>query len=169
MANKCISCNNCGHTGWSKNRGNFLITIVLLIFFFVPGVIYEIWRRTGLGVCENCGSDLVVPSNQCQQRDKRFQLDGMGIIVGVVVIGGGLYLLTLLLLVVVAVTKSFIETGNILPPKSPEKLYELCFADGLKHYQSINQYPLLQDGKTMTMDKIELDCKGSKDGNYKAP
>jgi predicted RNA-binding Zn-ribbon protein involved in translation (DUF1610 family) len=166
MANKCISCNNCGHTGWSKNRGNFLITIVLVIFFFVPAIIYEIWRRTGLGVCENCGSDLVVPSNQCQQKNKQFQLDGMGIIIGVVVIGGGLYLLTLLLLVVVAVTKSFIETGNFLPPKSPEKLYELCFADGLKHYQSINQYPLLPDGKTMTMDKIELDCKGSVDGEY---
>jgi len=22
VANKCISCNNCSHTGWSKNRGN---------------------------------------------------------------------------------------------------------------------------------------------------
>ena len=166
MANKCISCNNCGHIGWSKNRGNFLITIVLMIFFFIPGVIYEIWRRSGLGACENCGSSLVVPSNQCQQKNKQFQLDGVGIVVGVVVIGGGLYLLTLFILVVVAVTKNFIETGNILPPKKSEKLYELCFADGLKHYQSINQYPLLPDGKTLTMDKIEIACKGSTDGKF---
>lgn len=29
----------CGHIGWSKNRGNFLITIVWMIFFFIPDVI----------------------------------------------------------------------------------------------------------------------------------
>lgn len=166
MANKCISCNNCGHTGWSKNRGNFLITIVLLIFFFVPGVIYEIWRRTGLGICENCGSNLVVPSNQCQKDSKQFQLDGMGIVIGVVVIGGGLYLLVLFVLLAVGVTKNFIETGNFLPPKSPEKLYELCYSDGLKHYQSMNQFPMLPDGKTLTMDKIQIDCKNSTTGEY---
>lgn len=166
MANKCISCNNCGHTGWSKNRGNFLITIVLAIFFFVPAIIYEIWRRTGLGVCENCGSDLVVPSNQCQQKDKQFQLDGAGIIVGVVGIGGGIFILVLLGIIIIGSVKNFLNTGSFLPPKSPEKLYELCFADGLKHYQSINQYPLLPDGKTMTMDKIELDCKEGVNGKY---
>ena len=38
---------NCGHIGWSKNRGNFLITIVWMIFFFILSVIYEIWRRSG--------------------------------------------------------------------------------------------------------------------------
>ena len=36
----------CGHIGWSKNRGNFLITIVWMIFFFILSVIYEIWRRS---------------------------------------------------------------------------------------------------------------------------
>lgn len=169
MANKCISCNNCGHTGWSKNRGNFLITIVLVIFFFVPAIIYEIWRRTGLGVCENCGSNLVVPSNQCQQKDKQFQLDGAGIIVGVIGGGGAIIGIFMLYVVVSTSIAHFINTGSFLPTKSPEKLYELCFADGLKHYQSINQYPLLSDGKTMTLDKVELDCKGSKDGKYKAP
>lgn len=166
MANKCISCNNCGHTGWSKNRGNFLITIVLMIFFFIPGVIYEIWRRSGLGACENCGSSLVVPSNQCQQKNKQFQLDGAGIVVGVVGIGGGIFIAVLLGIIIVGSVQNFINTGSFLPPKGSEKLFEECFADGLKHYQSINQYPLLPDGKTLTMDKIEVDCKGNTDGKY---
>ena len=166
MANKCISCNNCGHTGWSKNRGNFLITIVLAVFFFVPAIIYEIWRRTGLGICESCGSDLVVPSNQCQQKDRQFQLDVIGIfgvVAGIVI--GAMAVIFVGMGIYVGVER-FVNTGSFLPPKSPEKLYELCFADGLKHYQSINQYPLLQDGKTMTMDKIELDCRGSVNGKY---
>lgn len=168
MANKCISCNNCGHTGWSKNRGNFLITLVLLIFFFVPGVIYEIWRRTGLGICENCGSNLVVPSNQCQKDSKQFQLDIIGIVVVVTaIIVGALAVIFLGMFLYVGVER-FIKTGSFLPPKSPEKLYELCYTDGLKHYQSINQFPMLPDGKTLTMDKIQIDCKDSKDGKYKA-
>lgn len=169
MANKCISCNNCGHTGWSKNRGNFLITIALAVFFFVPAIIYEIWRRTGLGVCESCGSNLVKPSNQCQQKNKQFQLDVVGIF-GVVagIIIGGMAVIFVGMGIYVGVER-FVKTGSFISPKSTEKLYELCFAEGLKHYQSINQYPLLQDGKTMTMDKIEMDCKNSKDGKYKAP
>lgn len=166
MANKCISCNNCGHVGWSKNRGSFLITIVLMIFFFIPGVIYEIWRRSGLGVCENCSSGLVVPSNQCQEKNRQFQLDGVGIIVGVVGIGGGIFIVVLLGILIVGSVQNFINTGSFLPPKSPEKLFELCYADGLKHYQTINQYPTLPDGKTLTMDKIQIDCKNSVTGKY---
>lgn len=166
MANKCISCNNCGHTGWSKNRGNFLITLVLLIFFFVPGVIYEIWRRTGLGICENCGSNLVVPSNQCQKDSKQFQLDGMGIVIGVVCGGGAIIGLFMLYIIASTSIAHFIKTGSFLPSKSTERLYELCYSDGLKHYQSMNQFPMLPDGKTLTMDKIQIDCKNSTTGEY---
>lgn len=162
MANKCISCNNCGHIGWSKNRGNFLITIVLMIFFFIPGVIYEIWRRSGLGACENCGSSLVVPSNQCQQKNKQFQLDGVGIIVAVVGIGGAI-IGAFFLYIIIA---QWITTGHLGRIKQSDEYFKECFTDGLKHYQSINQYPLLPDGKTLTMDKIEVDCKNSTTGKY---
>lgn len=161
MANKCVSCNNCSHVGWSKNRGNFLITIVLLIFFVVPGIIYEIWRRTGLGNCSNCGSNLVVPSSQCNSKDRHFQLDIAGILVIVAGLIGGLFLILYLL----GVGAEFYR--NTFNP-SQEKLYERCYAEGLKHYQSINQYPMLSDGKTLTMDKIQLDCKGSTTGKYVA-
>lgn len=37
----------CDHIGWSKNRGNLLIIIILMIYFFILSVIYEIWRRSG--------------------------------------------------------------------------------------------------------------------------
>ncbi|RZG70495.1 Pmp3 family protein [Acinetobacter junii] len=161
MPNKCISCNNCGHIGWSKNRGNFLITIVLVIFFFVPAVIYEIWRRSGLGICSNCGSNLVVPSNQCNLKDRQFQLD----ISGILLIVGGLIGSLFLILYLLGLGAEFYR--NTFKP-SQEKLYERCYADGLKHYQTINQYPMLADGKTLTMDKIQLDCKDNTTGKYVA-
>nr|WP_314523064.1 Pmp3 family protein [uncultured Acinetobacter sp.] len=159
MANKCVSCNNCGQIGWSKNRGNFLITIVLIIFFFIPAVIYEIWRRTGLGNCSNCGSNLVIPSNACNPKDKHFQLDIAGILIIVGGLIGGLFLVLYLLGVGAEFYRS---TFN----PSEEKLFERCYSEGLKHYQSINQFPMLADGKTLTMDKIQLDCKGSTTGKY---
>lgn len=168
MANKCISCNNCGHIGWSKNRGNFLITIVLVIFFFVPAVIYEIWRRSGLGICSNCGSNLVVPSNQCNLKDRHFQLD----IVGIIAVVAGIIISTMLaifLFMGLCVTvERYIDTGKWTKDKTPEELFEQCYADGLKHYQSINQFPMLADGKTLTMDKIQLDCKDNTTGKYVA-
>ena len=62
---KCISCRTCGHIGWSKPRGNFLVTIVLAFLFILPALLYEIWRRTSLGICESCASKMVVPSHAC--------------------------------------------------------------------------------------------------------
>ena len=166
MANKCISCNNCGHVGWSKNRGNFLITIVLIFFFFVPAIIYEIWRRSGLGVCSNCGSNLVVPSSACNPKDRHFQLDVSGIILALIALGGAIIGIFMLYVVASTAIKHYMETGKWMPTKSQETLFKECYADGLKHYQSINQFPLLPDGKTLTMDKIQIDCKGSTTGKY---
>lgn len=166
MANKCISCNNCGHIGWSRNRGNFLITIVLLIFFFIPGVVYEIWRRSGLGVCDNCSSGLVLPSSACQQKNKHFQLDVFGILVAVVgIVGASMIAIFTIMFIYVSVDR-FIETGKWTKAKTPDELFEQCYKNGLKHYQSNGQYPVLADGKTLTMDKIQIDCKGSTDGKY---
>lgn len=168
MANKCISCNNCGHIGWSKNRGNFLITIVLVIFFFVPAVIYEIWRRSGLGICFNCSSNLVVPSNQCNLKDRHFQLD----IVGIIAVVAGVIISTMLAIFLFmglyVTVERYIDTGKWTKEKTAEEIFQQCYADGLKHYQSINQFPMLADGKTLTMDKIQLDCKDNTTGKYVA-
>lgn len=156
MANKCVSCNNCSHTGWSKNRGNFLITIVLMFFFFIPGVIYEIWRRSGLGVCENCGSNLVKPSNSClgskpSDTGSLVLLFALGVVGCVVVVS--LYALT---------------NGGYVGTKSTKDFEDECMAHGLKHYQDLGQYPTLPSG-IETSTQVLNDCKNSKDGKYKAP
>lgn len=154
MANKCISCNNCGRIGWSKNRGSFLITIVLAIFFFVPAIIYEIWRRIGLGVCSNCGSDAVTPSNQCTTH-KPSDVGDLVVLFVVGVIGA------ILLVGIYALIQ-----GGPDNFKTTQNYENTCLAEGLKYYQNKGEYPMLADGKTLSMNKIQLDCKGSTTGKY---
>lgn len=153
MANKCIGCNNCGHVGWSKNHGNILITIVLAFFFLIPAVIYEIWRRSGLGVCENCGSDAVVPSNQCASN----RPSDMGELVILFVIGilGGIVLVGLYALI----------DGGPNTQKTTKDYEDSCMTEGLKYYQSHGEYPTLKNGEE-TSTKVLNDCKNSKDGKY---
>lgn len=57
-------CRNCGHEGNTerKLKGHVLITLILLICWIIPGLIYMVWRRTGLkDACTKCGSQNVVP------------------------------------------------------------------------------------------------------------
>lgn len=153
MANKCVSCNNCGHTGWSKNRGNFLISIVLLIFFFVPGVIYEIWRRTGLGVCSNCRSDRVAPSTTCIG-NKRSDLGELIILFVFGVIGA-----------VLVITVYALIKGGSATTMSTKDLEDACMKDGIEIYQKSGEYPTMKNGEE-TSTKVLMDCKGSTNGKY---
>ncbi|RKG32982.1 Pmp3 family protein [Acinetobacter tianfuensis] len=166
MANKCVSCNNCGHTGWSENRGNFLITIVLAIFFVVPAIIYEIWRRTGLGVCESCGSDLVVPSNSCAT-NKPSDVGDL-IILGVLGVAGGIVVVAIYALAGSAIN-AYKNRNAPEPQLSQRDLEGNCLRSGMSYYHKQGEYPILKDGKTLALDQIQKDCKGSKDGKYKAP
>lgn len=50
-------CSTCGHVGEPKIKGSIIITIILLFFGLLPGIFYEIWRRSGGKVCSNCGSN----------------------------------------------------------------------------------------------------------------
>lgn len=59
-----IYCNNCKQCGESKLKGSTWITVVLILFYIIPGVIYMIWRRSGLGICKFCASNNVIPDNQ---------------------------------------------------------------------------------------------------------
>jgi len=54
-----VECITCGHVGSTATKGSFFITIILLCFGFFPGLIYEIWRRSGGKVCSACGSSHV--------------------------------------------------------------------------------------------------------------
>lgn len=164
MANKCVNCNNCGHTGWSKNRGNFIITIVLAIFFLIPAVVYEIWRRSGLGVCENCGSDAVTPSNQCAST----RPSDMGELVILFVVGVvGCFILMILYAIADGAINTYKSRNAPQPQLTQRDLEKRCFNGGIDYYQKQNEYPILKDGKTLAMDKIQLDCQGTKDGKYK--
>jgi RNA polymerase subunit RPABC4/transcription elongation factor Spt4 len=56
-------CRNCGHTGHPERRlkGHFLITVILLLCYIIPGIIYMIWRRAGVrDSCTKCGSENIV-------------------------------------------------------------------------------------------------------------
>lgn len=58
MAGQVVECIACGHVGATKLRGSTFITIILLFFYIIPGIIYMAWRRGG-GVCSACGSSNV--------------------------------------------------------------------------------------------------------------
>ncbi|WP_171488556.1 hypothetical protein [Acinetobacter defluvii] len=40
----------------STYRGSIFITLLLLCFAIIPGVIYELWRRHLGKVCRHCGA-----------------------------------------------------------------------------------------------------------------
>jgi hypothetical protein len=65
MARRFI-CPNCGFRGRSRRvtKGNFLIEIILWLFFIIPGLIYSIWRLgSRYSACPSCGAPYMVPIN----------------------------------------------------------------------------------------------------------
>lgn len=64
MGKQVVECKNCNNVGESKLKGSTLISFVLFWFFaMIPGIIYMIWCRGGIGVCKFCSSDAVIPYN----------------------------------------------------------------------------------------------------------
>ena len=55
-----VYCNQCRAVTKPKLKGSGWITIILLLFYIIPGLIYMVWRRSGLGVCGNCNSSNVI-------------------------------------------------------------------------------------------------------------
>lgn len=57
-------CTTCGHQGMgqTRTRGSLLIEVVLWFCFFVPGLIYSLWRLGSKHkVCASCGASTLVP------------------------------------------------------------------------------------------------------------
>ncbi len=57
-------CRTCGNVGTPRQtlKGHWLISFILLCLYVVPGLIYMIWRRTGIKpACTVCGSEQLVP------------------------------------------------------------------------------------------------------------
>lgn len=59
-----VYCNKCKQCGESKLKGSGWITFILILFYIIPGLIYMVWRRSGLGECKFCSSSDVIPVNQ---------------------------------------------------------------------------------------------------------
>jgi len=58
-----IKCNNCEQVGLSKFKGSGWITAILMLTI-LGGLIYMLWRRSGLGACQYCGSSAVISMSQ---------------------------------------------------------------------------------------------------------
>lgn len=59
-------CANCGSIGKPKKvtKGSLFIEIILWLCFFIPGLIYSIWRMTSkYTACPSCGAKNMVPLN----------------------------------------------------------------------------------------------------------
>lgn len=59
-------CKECGYAGPMETvtKGNFAIEVLLWICFFMPGLIYSIWRLTTRGRgCPECESRSIVPTD----------------------------------------------------------------------------------------------------------
>ena len=162
MANNCVSCGNCGATGWSKPKGSILITLLLALFFIIPAIIYEIWRRIGLGVCGNCGSDSIKPSTLCTTQR---EIDLMSLVVLFAIgIAGAVVLLFAYAFINGVISGDFSKKSS----DSRQRLQEVCMTDGLRYYQNIGSYPNLPNGEE-TLSYVMNVCKTSKDGNFKKP
>lgn len=66
VSGPAVFCTSCGHEGPAKSvtRGNLAIEIILWLCFFVPGLIYSVWRLSSkYKACTSCGARSLVPVN----------------------------------------------------------------------------------------------------------
>lgn len=58
-------CKDCGYIGPIKSgkRGSFWVSTILWTIFFLPGLIYSIWRMMGRNSCTKCGSTSLAKLN----------------------------------------------------------------------------------------------------------
>lgn len=57
-------CTTCGISSVPERpkKGHWLIELVLYFFYIVPGIVYSVWRRSGLkNRCPNCGAETMIP------------------------------------------------------------------------------------------------------------
>lgn len=69
-----VYCNNCSSVTTPKPSGSVIITLILILFYIIPGIIYEIWRGKNKR-CGQCGSSAIMPlhSPAAQQAMQRQQ------------------------------------------------------------------------------------------------
>lgn len=164
MAGKCVECNNCGHIGYSVNRGSFAITIVLAFFFLVPAIIYEIWRNSGLGVCANCGSSLIKPSNQCDPNSTKIKIDDSLVRIVLMVSGVILAFFAVIYGVIFALKSYSYVQEKYFPTEG--QLVRQCKTDGSTLFSTgkLSYRELITENDVQRF--IDKACQGSKDGKF---
>ncbi len=70
-----VYCSNCNSVTTPKPSGSVIITVILIFFYIIPGIIYEIWRGKNKR-CGQCGSPSIMPlhSPAAQQAMQRQQV-----------------------------------------------------------------------------------------------
>ena len=61
MKNQCV-CKECGTVGAPVKSvpGYFLVEVIMYLMFFIPGVIYTLWRVTNAtSGCPKCGGKMI--------------------------------------------------------------------------------------------------------------
>jgi hypothetical protein len=74
---KKFICASCGENGVPKHKktGSFGVTLILLFFMVIPGVIYEMMVRKRIAICHKCGSQDLVPEDSRRGRMLQKQFD----------------------------------------------------------------------------------------------
>ena len=63
-------CSNCEYTGGGKVPGSSFITLILLLFWIFPGLIYWLWRVSKKErICPKCGAKPMVPYDTKRGRE----------------------------------------------------------------------------------------------------
>ena len=90
----CTVCGTIAKPERSMNRGSpgmeIFLWLVGCVFFFLPGIIYSIWRRTSSAKrCSACGSTSLVPLDTPRGRSlvKEHAVTPDGTVVGPAVVG----------------------------------------------------------------------------------
>lgn len=73
----CTQCHT--HTNTAKMKGNGWIEVLLYLFYILPGVIYSVWRRSGMpNGCPTCGHATLIPAGAVESR--REKLIAVGVV-----------------------------------------------------------------------------------------
>lgn len=57
----CTTCHNAGRSK-IQTPGSTWITLILIFPFFIPAIVYEVWRMTSKKkICKSCDSSNIVP------------------------------------------------------------------------------------------------------------
>lgn len=59
VTRKHMLCTQCHKCQVPVARGSLAVEIVLWLLLFLPGILYSLWRHSGVAVCHTCGGSLV--------------------------------------------------------------------------------------------------------------